>query len=193
MSSFIRKSVQCPAVRKTLAEMRVPEHTGMRCPLNSPEGGTLTSAPTSGWALGPLSGSPFMMACATPPASRMARAIVASRSTTRAMPTPLIPLHTPRRSVCIQGNRAVWLRLLLPRPPYRRTSENSLNANLGESPECELRLYGVLRSSRQLLTDGILCAGGKRPPASNLRAGERKSRAHHALHDHVPHSCGEGK
>src|SRR5215217_6718308 len=37
---------------------------------------------------------------------------------------------------------------------------------------CELRLNGVLRSSRQLLTDGILSAGGKRPPASNLRAGE---------------------
>src|SRR5215204_5719515 len=58
--------------------------------------------------------------------------------------------------------------------------------------EVELPLNGVLRSSRRVLTDGILCAGGKRPPASDLRAGERESRAH-ALHDHVPHSGGAGK
>src|SRR5215217_542118 len=47
-----------------------------------------------------------------------------------------------------------------------RTSENPQNANFAVTE--------FLRSSRQLLTDGILCAGGKRPPASNLRAGERK-------------------
>src|SRR5215216_5403964 len=70
--------------------------------------------------------------------------------------------------------------------------ENSVPANFAEPPFGELHLNGVLRSSRQVLTDGILCAGGKRPPASDLRAGERKSRAH-ALHDHVPHSGGEGK
>src|SRR5215213_3009042 len=43
-----------------------------------------------------------------------------------------------------------------------------------EGEFCELRFDGVLRSSRQVLTDGILCAGGKRPPASDLRAGGRR-------------------
>src|SRR5215208_7336555 len=37
-----------------------------------------------------------MMACATPPASRMARAVLASTSTTRRMASALLP----RRSVC---------------------------------------------------------------------------------------------
>src|SRR5215212_995446 len=32
-------------------------------------------------------------------------------------------------------------------PRKRRSSQNSVNANFGESPECELRLNGVLRSS----------------------------------------------
>src|SRR5215218_4049462 len=58
-----------------------------------------------------------MMACATPLASRMARAIVANKRTTRRMLTPLVPLHVPRWSVCTQGNTAVSLGLLLRRTP----------------------------------------------------------------------------
>jgi hypothetical protein len=45
-----------------------------------------------------------------------------------------------------------------------RTSENSVYANFAECPECELRRYGVLRSSRQVLTAGTICTGAKRPP-----------------------------
>src|SRR5215212_9766097 len=58
-----------------------------------------------------------MMACATPPATRMARAIVANTSTTRRMASPLIPLHALHRRVCTQGNRAMRLGLLLRRTP----------------------------------------------------------------------------
>src|SRR5215211_2533317 len=60
-----------------------------------------------------------MMACATPQASRMARAIVANTSTTRRrMPTPLLAPRALHRSGCTQGTRAVRLRLPLRRTPY---------------------------------------------------------------------------
>src|SRR5215204_486590 len=76
----------------------------------------------------------------------------------------------------------------------RTSAKPKPSTNLVFSAFCEvgLPLYGVLRSSRQVLTDGILYAGGKRPPASELGAGGRRG-DNHALHDHLPHPRGEGK
>src|SRR5215217_2787746 len=63
-----------------------------------------------------------MMACATPPPSRMARAILPTTSTTPRMPSPSPKSAAPHRSVFAQGNRAVKLGLLLPSTAYRRSS-----------------------------------------------------------------------
>jgi hypothetical protein len=69
------------------------------------------------------------MACATPLASRMARAIVAYIRTTRRMLTPLVPLHVPRRSDCTQGNRAVRLGYFLGEPRTTREVQHGPGPN----------------------------------------------------------------
>src|SRR5215208_443617 len=63
----------------------------------------------------------LLTARATPLASNKAKAIAASTSATRRMPSPLLSLRAPHRSGCTQGNKAVRLTLLLPRPSLPRT------------------------------------------------------------------------
>src|SRR6266498_3696690 len=63
MPSDSRKAAQCPAVRKTVGEIRVPEHTATFSPSSS-----ATSAPTLGWPF--PSGTPKVIATAGAPKNR---------------------------------------------------------------------------------------------------------------------------
>jgi len=94
-----------------------------------------------------------MMACATPLASRMATAMVlASTSTTPRMPSALLPLHAPHRSIYTQGNKALRLGLLLPKTPSRRSSANFPYRPFGELLSYSKRLLSVCGSTHALKT-----------------------------------------
>src|ERR687897_3127916 len=45
-----------------------------------------------------------------------------------------------------------------------------------EGKFCELRHNGVLRSSRQVLTAGTICTGGKRPPTHSTSGSKDRTR-----------------